>query len=117
MKKIAKKRFLFVSIFCLSLCLATFSTVYAEEIGQIQTKAGVGFYESSTSSYSSSSDSTTSSTTTSGSEIVTKPKGRLLSTGELVSTSLSISGVILIILILILFLRRKKEKKSARKER
>lgn len=117
MKKMLKNRFLFVSIFCLSLCLAAFSPAYAEEIGQIQTKAGVGFYESSTSSSSSSSDSTTTSTTTSGSEVITKPKGRLPSTGELVRASLSISGVILIILILILFLRKKKEKKSARKER
>ncbi|MBM7689831.1 hypothetical protein BCR24_13145 [Enterococcus ureilyticus] len=115
MKKIAKKRFLFVSIFCLSLCLATFSTVYAEEIGQIQTKAGVGFYESSSSD--SGTDTTNTTATSATSEAVTKPKGRYPSTGELVKTSLSISGLILVILVLILFLRKKKEKNTARRER
>jgi len=114
MKKIVKNRFLFVSIFCLSLCLAAFSTVYAEEIGQIQTKAGVGFYEAST---SESTSNTTATTDTSKSEVVVKPKGRYPSTGELVKTSLSISGLILVILVLILFLRKKKEKNSARRER
>lgn len=114
MKKIVKNRFLFVSILCLSFCLTTFSTVYAEEIGQIQTKAGVGFYEAST---SESESNTTATTVTSKSEVVTKPKGRYPSTGELVKTSLSISGLILVILVLILFLRKKKEKKSARRER
>ncbi|ALS36543.1 LPXTG-motif cell wall-anchored protein [Enterococcus rotai] len=117
MKKIVKNRFLFVSILCLSFCLTTFSTVYAEEIGQIQTKAGVGFYEASTSESESNTTNTTATTVTSKSEVVTKPKGRYPSTGELVKTSLSISGLILVILVLILFLRKKKEKKSARRER
>ncbi|MEI5992307.1 hypothetical protein A5881_003863 [Enterococcus termitis] len=111
MKLTIKKCFLYISILCVCLCLATFPTFYAEEIGQIQTKAGVGFYESSTSS------STISSTKTSGSTIVTKPNGRLPSAGELAKTSLSISGLILLILVLVIFLRKKKKKRASREGR
>lgn len=83
--------------------------------GAVQTNGEIGFYEetqpsTSSSTSTSSSKTKTSSSRTVTSETTTKPTGKYPSTGELIKTSLSISGVAIILLaLLFLFIRKKKE--------
>lgn len=103
--------FLLTSVICFSFGLSSFLTVGAEEIGQVQTNAGVGFYEEST--QSSSSTETTAATTQS--DISKKPIGRYPSTGELVKKSVALSGVVLILFVALFILW--KRKKNNQKEK
>lgn len=112
MKKKIIPYFLLISIIYLGIGFMNFSSVEAEEIGQVQTSAGVGFYEDSTDS------SSTQQKTTSQSETSTKPKGRLPSTGELVKASIALSGIILILFVVLVILwKRKKNKQSGNGKR
>nr|WP_242700645.1 LPXTG cell wall anchor domain-containing protein [Enterococcus sp. DIV0212c] len=102
--------FLLISVIGFKLGLGGFLTVSAEEIGQVQTSAGIGFYESSTES--SSSAENTATTSQSQSDISTKPKGRYPSTGELVKKSVALSGVVLIVFVVLFILWKRKKKKQ-----
>ncbi|MEI5990598.1 hypothetical protein A5881_002103 [Enterococcus termitis] len=104
--------FLLISVICFGIGFSYSSSVSAEEIGQVQTNAGVGFYESSTDS--SSTQSTTKTSTTKNPDTVTKPKGRYPSTGELVRQSITISGIILIFLAILLILWKRKKNQQTR---
>lgn len=50
------------------------------------------------------------------SPIITKPQGKYPSTGELVKTSLSISGVVLLMIVLIVFWWKRKKDQESREE-
>lgn len=100
----------------------------AENGGAVQTNGVIEFYddtEPSTSEPTPSSEPEPSTseepkpseepTPSSSSEpIVTKPQGKYPSTGELVKTSLTVSGVALVVLALLFFLwKRKKDKEES----
>lgn len=102
--------FLLTSVLCIGIGLGCYTPVHAEEIGQVQTNAGIGFYEASTDS-SSSIESTTTITQPDSS---IKPKGRYPSTGELVKKSLVISGAILILLVVLFILWKRKKNQQTK---
>lgn len=107
MKKTRIIRFIVASIFFASLINNV--SVFAAEGGQVETKAGIEFYQDSslppTGSTSSSSSMSAEPTDPKG------PSGKLPSTGELVKTGATISGVLLL-LIGFLFLFRKRKRKE-----
>lgn len=105
MKKKSIIHFLLISVICLSVGLSSFLTVDAEGVGQVQTNAGVGFYEDST----QISSSTQPTAQTSQSDSSTKPKGRYPSTGELVKKSIVLSGIILILFVVLFILWKRKK--------
>ncbi|MBO0473361.1 hypothetical protein IGL98_003322 [Enterococcus sp. DIV0840] len=105
MKKKSINCFLLTFVVCFGLGLSSFLTVDAEEIGQVQTSAGVGFYEDST----QSSSSIEPTATTSQSDVSEKPKGRYPSTGELVKKSLALSSIILILFVVLFILWKRKK--------
>ncbi|MGX7244596.1 LPXTG cell wall anchor domain-containing protein [Enterococcus quebecensis] len=112
--KTKKVTYLLVSsIVWLALLIQPFQTVNAQEGanggGAVQTNGEIGFYKGD----SVPESSTSSSTSTAREEVAApnKPKGRYPSTGELVKTSLSITGAVLIVIVFLwlLFKRKKKE--------
>ncbi|WP_086314475.1 hypothetical protein A5821_002048 [Enterococcus sp. 7F3_DIV0205] len=117
-----KKRILYLiltSFVCVGLVVKAIPVHAAEEGGQVQTQADVGFYEEST---DSSTEPTTSETKPSQSISTpprpVKPTGKFPTTGELVKKSLLFSGSALVLLALIFFFwKRKKEKKEVNSER
>lgn len=123
-KKMKKKTVLFALIAMTGVTGMFPVTSYADENGgAVQTNGVISFYEESTNSTetSSSKDSSTSTDSnskpdTSASSEKPKPTGNYPSTGELVSKSLGISGVLLLILALLLFLKKKhRDEKGAEK--
>ena len=125
MKKETMLRLVAVSLTVLMVFGFHSSALAAENGGAVQTNGVVGFYDNSTESSSSTepAPSTTESekpapseSTTTSSTVVKKPTGSYPSTGELVTKSLSISGVVLLAGVLIFFLwkRRKDGEKEER---
>ncbi|WP_347339094.1 LPXTG cell wall anchor domain-containing protein [Enterococcus larvae] len=113
------------SLVLVMACSSSASLVFAAEGvgGAVQTNGHIGFYEgetepsSSTSEEppikeSSSSQVPSSSSVQDSSTAVTKPTGKYPSTGELVKTSLSISGIALLMIAFILFLFKRKKKEA-----
>ncbi|WP_086350803.1 LPXTG cell wall anchor domain-containing protein [Candidatus Enterococcus clewellii] len=97
----------------------------AENGGAVQTNGVIQFYEETSSSSTTPSSSTSSSTVASTSSStpitvpssseapVTKPTGKYPSTGELVKTSLAVSGSALVVLVVLFFFwKRKKDAKE-----
>lgn len=125
MKKETMLRLVAVSLTVLMVFGFRSSALAAENGGAVQTNGVVGFYDNSTEP-SSSTEPTPSTTesekpapsesTTTSSTVVKKPTGSYPSTGELVTKSLSISGVVLLAGVLIFFLwkRRKDGEKEER---
>lgn len=126
MRKSMRRRFILSALLLLGICGWMTTTAYGEvNGGAVSTKGQITLTTEeptpSTDSTSSSeptptsesSSSTLPPTGSSQSPLTPKPMGKLPSTGELVKTSLSISGVILLVLLLIVFLwKRKKDQKS-----
>ena len=94
--------------------------------GAVQTNGVIGFYEEDTSE-SSTSESSTSESSDSGSissesitsqstlpptDGTTKPTGKYPSTGELVKSSLTISGIALLVIAVIFLIWKKRQEKE-----
>ena len=101
---------LLISVIYFGIGFGGLAVVNAEEIGQVQTNAGVGFYEASTDSSTIEATTTTTKPTN-----VTKPKGRYPSTGELVKKSIAISGIVLILFVVIFILWKRKKNQQTKK--
>lgn len=120
MNKIRKQSLILLSV--IAVLLLTFSGMpqaFAETNGGggVQTNGEVGFYEESTSASSTTESSTKGTTTTSTlPSTLTKPTGKLPSTGELVVKSLSISGGIILIIGLLLFWWKRRRQVDERRE-
>lgn len=114
--------YMFSSVFLTMLMFLSAPVSFAQE-GAVQTKGEVILWEES----SESSEPPTSSTEPSDSTVpsesvvssessqaatVSKPAGKYPSTGELVKSSLTITGIALLLIMLILFFLKKKKERE-----
>lgn len=113
-KKVTYLLIFFIAWFTLFISPAQMVDAQGDENGggAVQTNGEIGFYEEDGSTEPPTS---TSSAQPVDKEMPTKPKGRYPSTGELVKTSLSISGAVVVVIVLGYFLlKRKKEKQEGK---
>ena len=113
-KKVTYLLIFFIAWFTLFILPAQMVNAQGDENGggAVQTNGEIGFYEEDGSTEPSTS---TSSSKPIEKETPVKPKGRYPSTGELVKTSLSISGVVMVVVVLAYFLlKRKKENQEGK---
>lgn len=107
--------YMFSSLFLSLLMFLSAPVSFAQE-GAVQTKGEVILWAES----SDSSEPPTSSTEPSGSTApsdssqaaVNKPAGKYPSTGELVKSSLTITGIALLLIMLVLFFLKKKKERE-----
>ena len=111
----------FLVVFSLVCAIGGPQIVMADDGGAVQTKGVIGFYEASTESTSIeepiSSESSAPESTENSEEkaVVVKPKGKFPSTGELVKTGLSFSGVALVLGVLLFFFWKKRQEGGAKR--
>ncbi|WP_086315713.1 hypothetical protein A5821_002836 [Enterococcus sp. 7F3_DIV0205] len=111
MKK-SYKRLFFALLLLVGIGAANTQKALAEG-GQVTTNGVVGFYEESSTEPTHASTSEPSTATSSSKELpITKPKGRLPSTGELIQSPYTWVGVLLAVGALILFRRAKKNRSA-----
>ena len=102
MRKLTKKLLIFLLLFLFGVC-GFITTAYGEQ--GVSTKGQITLVQEE------SSESTVESSTST--PLIIKPQGKYPETGELVRTSLSLSGVVLLLIVFIFYLwKRKKEQEE-----
>lgn len=103
-------RFAISVLVVLGVCFTPTLSSYAAEGGQVQTEGEVGFYTDKVPAESSGPGKT--STSSIPSTTGTKPAGLFPSTGELVKTGMTISGIVALVAALILFFWKRNKKQN-----